>query len=89
MNKQDLIEDVSRHLQCSKVFANKCISAVMEGIKKGVKRDGVVHLLGFGTFGLKNRKSRNGYNPQTGRPMKIKAAKTVSFKAGKAFKESL
>ena len=89
MNKQDLIEEVSRHLQCSKVFSDKCISVVIDGIKKGVKEDGAVHLLGFGSFGLKNRKSRNGYNPQTGRPMKIKAAKTVSFKAGKAFKESL
>jgi DNA-binding protein HU-beta len=89
MNKHDLIEEVSKKLQCSKVFSGRCICAVLEGIRKGVKKDGGVHLLGFGSFQLKNRKERSGYNPQTGRRMTIKAAKTVSFRPGKDFKESL
>jgi nucleoid DNA-binding protein len=30
-----------------------------------------------------------GRNPQTGEPIKIKASKTVTFKAGKALKDAV
>ena len=89
MNKQGLTEYVSKHLQCSKSFSEKCITAVCNGIRQGVKKDKAVHLIDFGSFTYKNRKARDGYNPQTRRPMKIGASKTVAFRPGKAFRESL
>ena len=89
MNKQDLIEDVSKKIDCSKLFSEKCIGAVLNAIKKGIKKDGAVRLAGFGSFVLKNRKAHNGFNPHTRRPMKINARNTVSFRAGKAFREFL
>jgi DNA-binding protein HU-beta len=48
-----------------------------------------VNLVGFGTFAVGRRAARNGRNPQTGEPIKIKAAKVPKFKAGKALKDAV
>ena len=46
-------------------------------------------LVGFGTFLKTRRKARKGRNPQTGAPIKIKAANVVKFKAGKKLKDAV
>jgi DNA-binding protein HU-beta len=38
---------------------------------------------------VKERAARTGRNPQTGAAIEIKASKTPSFKAGKAFKDAV
>jgi DNA-binding protein HU-beta len=48
-----------------------------------------VQLVGFGTFEPKQRSARTGLNPQTKEPVEIPAATVPSFKAGKAFKDSV
>jgi DNA-binding protein HU-beta len=39
-------------------------------------------LVGFGAFAVATRAARRGFNPHTQQPMKIRAMKTVRFKAG-------
>ena len=87
MNKGDLIEAVAKEIGGSKAGAEKAVNAVLDNIKKNAKKG--VALVGFGTFSVGSRKARTGRNPQTGETIKIKASKTVRFKAGKAFKDSL
>ena len=41
-----------------------------------------MQLVGFGAFAVATRAARRGYNPHTERPMKIRAMKTIRFKAG-------
>ena len=53
------------------------------------KGDKAVQLVGFGTFSVKKRAARKGRNPQTGETIKIKASKTVGFRAGKNLKEKI
>ena len=89
MNKQDLIEAVLTNKEAgieSKAAAARAIDAVLDGIAAGLKKDGNVQLIGFGTFAVKSRAARTGRNPQTGATIKIKASKTVGFKAGAALK---
>ena len=91
MNKADLIEAVASNKEASmesKAQAERAINAVLDGITHGIKKDGTVQLIGFGTFNVKTRSARKGRNPQTGEEIKIKASKTVSFKAGSALKET-
>lgn len=91
MNKQDLIQAVLADSEAgipSKAAAEKAVNAVLNGIESGIKKDGVVQLIGFGTFGIKSRSARKGRNPRTGEPIKIKASKSVSFKAGAKLKET-
>lgn len=89
MNKAQLIEAVAEELKKSKADAERATNAVIEAVKKGVEKDKVVQLIGFGSFTLKERKARKGRNPKTGKPIDIEASKTVTFKPGKAFKEKL
>ena len=92
MNKQDLIEAVLANKEAgieSKAAAARAIDAVLDGIAAGIKKDGNVQLIGFGTFAVKERAARDGRNPLTGEKIKIKASKTVSFKAGAALKASV
>ncbi len=90
MNKQDLIQAVLSDKNSgveSKAAAERAVNAVLGGIEGGIKKDGVVQLIGFGTFQVKTRAARKGRNPATGAEIKIKASKTVGFKAGAAMKE--
>ncbi len=89
MNKVELIASVQKSLDSSKADAERAVSAVIDGIKGGIKKSKQVQLIGFGTFKVASRKARKGINPKTGESIKIKASKTVKFSAGKAFKEIL
>lgn len=54
-----------------------------------IKKNGRFIVPGFGTFNVKQRKARKGRNPQTGKPMMIKASRTVSFKPAPKYKATL
>lgn len=91
MSKAELVEVVKKCLggKVSVAQAERTIAAVIEGVKQGVKKDGSVRLLGFGTFRIAARKARTGVNPKTRAEIQIKANKTIKFLAGKGFKEVL
>lgn len=89
MNKQDLVAAVMANKEATietKAAAERAVNAVLAGIEEGIKKDGLVQLIGFGTFQVKERSARKGRNPKTGEEIKIKASKTVSFKVGAALK---
>ncbi|MFT5623226.1 MAG: DNA-binding protein HU-beta [Bacteroidia bacterium] len=91
MNKAELIAEVQKTLgaDTSKASAERAIQAVLEGIKKGIKKDKNVQLIGFGTYSVTKRAARDGINPQTGDKIRIKASKAVKFKAGAGLKAIL
>jgi len=82
MNKAALIVEVQKNLKrgTSKAAAERATEAVLAAIKRGLRRDKEVTLVGFGTFAMAVRPARNGYNPHTKQPMKIRAIKTIRFK---------
>jgi DNA-binding protein HU-beta len=73
----------------SKADAGRALEAMTDSITKALKKGDTVSLIGFGTFSVKKRAARTGRNPATGETIKIKASKTPSFKAGKAFKDAI
>jgi DNA-binding protein HU-beta len=84
MNKADLVKEVQKLLgpETSKASTERATDAVLAAIKRGLKRDKEVSIVGFGTFATAVRPARRGYNPHTKQPMKIPAVRTVRFKAG-------
>ena len=84
MNKAELIDEVQKRLgsETSKAAAERAVDAVLGAVGQGIKRDREVQLVGFGAFAVATRAARRGYNPHTKRPMKIRAMKTIRFKAG-------
>ena len=91
MNKTELVAEVQKSLgkDTSKAAAERALEAVLEGLKKGVKKDKNVQLIGFGTFSVTKRAARDGINPRTKEKIKIKASKSVKFKAGAGLKAIL
>ncbi|MDR2512742.1 MAG: HU family DNA-binding protein [Puniceicoccales bacterium] len=89
MNKTELVEKVQELLgpDASKASADAAVKATLDAITLGVKKDKLVQLIGFGTFAVVERAARQGRNPATGAPLKIKASKSVKFKAGASLKE--
>lgn len=89
MNKGELVASIAKKLDVSRRQAETILSATLSSIEGGLKKEGNVSLIGFGSWTVKKRAARSGRNPQTGEPMKIPAKKTVVFKAGKKLKESI
>ena len=89
MNKGELVLEVQKILgkEASKAEAERAVEAVIEGIRRGLKKQKTVQLIGFGTFRVAKRAARTGVNPRTGESIKIKASNTVKFKAGEGLKE--
>jgi DNA-binding protein HU-beta len=84
MNKAALVDEVQRLLRngTSKAAAERATDAVLAAVKRGLRRDKEVSLVGFGMFAVATRPARRGFNPHTRQPMRIPAMKTVRFKAG-------
>ena len=92
MNKKELVESVSKtHLKdgLSKRAVDEIVSETFAAMAKGIKKNGRFSFPGFGTFTVRARAARKGRNPQTGAPIKIKASKSVKFKAAPTLKKSL
>ena len=89
MNKTELVEAIAKDAKISKAAADKALKALTDTIEKELKKGEKVALIGFGTFEVAKRAARTGRNPQTGETIKIKAAKTPKFKAGKALKDAV
>ncbi len=89
MNKQELVDAIASAVGTSKSAAAETIDAFIAVVTQAVAEGDGVQLVGFGAFSTGQRAARNGRNPRTGETLKIAAAKTVKFTAGKAFKDSV
>ncbi len=89
MNKAELVDAIAKETGLTKKDAAAALNAFTGTVSKELKKGGSVQLIGFGTFEVGKRAARTGRNPQTGEAIKIKAAKTPKFKAGKALKDLL
>jgi DNA-binding protein HU-beta len=71
------------------VAANRAAADLLGAIVKELKSSGGFTLPSFGTFRVAKTKAREALNPRTGEPVRVKAGKTVRFKASPALKKSV
>ncbi|MBP3820930.1 HU family DNA-binding protein [bacterium] len=86
MNKEELVQEISKKANVTQKEATEVLSALVETIQKTVAKGKKVTLVGFGTFEPRKRAARVGRNPQTGKELKIPAKTVPAFSAGKKFK---
>ena len=89
MNKTELTEKVAKQAGSSKGEAQRYLEAFMGTITEALEGGDEVQVTGFGKFSVKERKAREGRNPQTGQKMKIAAQKVPAFSAGNALKKAV
>lgn len=89
MNRTELIDYISEKAELTKVSATRAFDALLEGIVESLQKGDPVVIVNFGSFTVKDRAARQGYNPGTGKVIEMKATKVVGFKAGKALKDAV
>ncbi|ABQ28550.1 histone-like protein [Geotalea daltonii FRC-32] len=89
MTKAELVEAVAKSASLTKGAAEKAVGAFISTVSGALKKGDRVTLVGFGSFEVASRKARTGRNPQTGKEIKIAAAKVPKFRPGKALKDAV
>ena len=86
MNKEELVQEISKKANVTQKEATEVLSSLIDTIQKTVAKGKKVTLVGFGTYEPRKRAARIGRNPQTGKELKIPAKTVPAFSAGKKFK---
>ena len=89
MTKSELIATVAEATQQPKKLVAETIELAFEQIARAIYEEERFCMPGFGTFSIRQRKARNGFNPRTNRKMKIPAARTVGFRPAPELKKGL
>ncbi|WP_276525088.1 nucleoid-associated protein HU-beta [Photorhabdus aegyptia] len=89
VNKSQLIDKIAADSNISKAAAGRVVDAFISSVTGALKDGDDVALVGFGTFAVRERSARTGRNPQTGKELKIAAAKVPAFRPGKGLKDSV
>jgi DNA-binding protein HU-beta len=89
MTKSELIETVATAMGQPKKLVAETIELTFDEIARAIYEEERFCMPGFGTFSVRMRKARNGFNPRTNRKMKIPAARTIGFRPAPELKKGL
>ena len=87
LTKKDLVNSIYMQLGFSKQISENLIEEFFSLIILNIKSEKKLKLSKFGTFMIRQKKSRIGRNPKTKESKKISSRAVVLFKASKEFKE--
>ena len=89
MTKADLVEKVTAHiaktagLMISKKDCARVVDSFLDAIKDALQLQKNIEVRGFGTFKIRQRKTRMARNPRTGAPVEVSARPVPVFKPSK------
>jgi DNA-binding protein HU-beta len=89
MSKAFIASALQESADLSGVVANRAATDLIAAIVKEIKKNAGFTLPSFGTFRVVKTKARKGLNPRTGESIKVKAGKTVRFKASPTLKKAV
>lgn len=89
MNKAEFVAAVAEKAGMKKTDAAQAVQAVLEVVSGALQSGDKISITGFGTFSVSERAARTGRNPQTGKAIKIAAARVPKFKAGATLKAAV
>ncbi len=87
MTKAELVEEVARVSELTKKHSEAIVNTVFDSIIQALQKDEKIELRGFGSFRIRQRRSRQGRNPKTGDRVDVPAKRIPYFKPGKELKE--
>ena len=87
LTKKDLVNLVYMQLGFSKQVSENLIEDFLSTIVNNIKSEKKLKLSKFGTFTIREKKSRIGRNPKTKESKMISSREVVLFKPSKEFKE--
>ena len=87
LTKKDLVNLVYMQLGFSKQISENLIEDFLSTIVSNIKQEKKLKLSKFGTFSIRQKKSRIGRNPKTKETKMISSRNVVLFKPSKEFKD--
>ena len=87
LTKKDLVNLIYMQLGFSKQISENLIEDFLSTIVSNIKEEKKLKLSKFGTFSIRQKKSRIGRNPKTKEKKVISSRYVVLFKPSKEFKE--
>ena len=87
LTKKDLVNMVYMQLGFSKQISENLIEDFLSTIVSNIKQEKKLKLSKFGTFSIRQKKSRVGRNPKTKETKMISSRDVVLFKPSKEFKD--
>ena len=87
LTKKDLVNQIYLQLGFSKQICENLIEDFFQTIIQNLKKEKILKISKFGTFSIKQKKSRIGRNPKTKEEKIISERNVVLFKPSKEFKD--
>ena len=87
LTKKDLVNLIYMQLGFSKQISENLIEDFLSTIVSNIKKEKKLKLSKFGTFSIRQKKSRIGRNPKTKEAKMISSREVVLFKPSKEFKD--
>ena len=87
LTKKDFVNLVYMQLGFSKQISENLIEDFLSTIVSNIKNEKKLKLSKFGTFSIRQKKSRIGRNPKTKETKMISSREVVLFKPSKEFKD--
>ena len=91
MTKADLVEQVHEAIGpgVTKKDCAAVVDAFLNAIKQAIADGSHIEIRGFGTFKVRERRTRMARNPRTGDPVRVPARAVPVFKPSRLFKEEV
>lgn len=87
LTKMDIAKVVYSKIGYSRKFSEELVDDFFQIVKDHLLKGQGIKFHGFGKFTLKDKKTRKGRNPQTGKSIMISARRVLLFHASSIFKK--
>lgn len=89
MNKKGFIDKLSEKSGFTKKDCEVFLQVFMDSVDEVLSDGDDIKLVGFGTFGTKERAERVGRNPKTNEEIQIPARRVPVFRFGEVYKKRI
>jgi len=83
ITKEDIANFINSEFGLTRKDCNNFVKDIIEEIILGLKKDNIVKIHNFGTFKIRNKKSRLARNPKSKVEVMIPSRNVISFKPSK------
>lgn len=90
MTKRGIIDELLvRKSNFSMRESEAIVNIMFDAIAAALSRGDRIEIRGFGSFGVKNRRARQGRNPKTGEIVAVEAKRVPFFRVGKELRSKV
>ncbi|MFI5370183.1 MAG: HU family DNA-binding protein [Candidatus Eisenbacteria bacterium] len=87
MTKADIVDQISERTGLTKKDVAETVDSFLNAVARALANGHHIEIRGFGTFRVKDRKSRIARNPRTGEAVPVPPRKVPVFKVSKELKD--